>query len=87
MALAAFASGFSLRISDPLLPQIAADFDLHRRRASVIVTAYALPYGLTQAFAGLFGDRFGKCQAVAATCAMSGVLVLAVRACRSRCRS
>jgi predicted MFS family arabinose efflux permease len=76
MALAAFASGFSLRISDPLLPQIALEFSTTVGAASAIVTAYAIPYGITQAFAGLFGDRLGKCQAVAATCAVSCVLVL-----------
>ena len=76
MAVAAFASGFSLRVSDPLLPQIAADFGTSVGRASAIATAYAVPYGLAQAFAGLWGDRFGKCQAVAASCAISCVLVL-----------
>ncbi len=76
MAFAAFASGFSLRISDPLLPQIALDFAASVGAASAIVAAYAVPYGLTQAFAGLLGDRFGKCQAVAATCAFSCLLVL-----------
>jgi len=76
MALAAFASGFSLRISDPLLPQVALEFGTSVGAASTIVTAYAVPYGFTQAFAGLFGDRFGKCQAVAATCAISCALVL-----------
>ena len=76
MALAAFASGFSLRISDPLLPQIALEFSASVGAAAAIVTAYAIPYGFTQAFAGLFGDRYGKCQAVAATCALSCVLVL-----------
>jgi len=76
MAMAAFASGFSLRISDPLLPQVALEFGTSIGAASAIATAYAIPYGLTQAFAGLFGDRFGKCQAVAATCGLSCGLVL-----------
>ena len=52
LALAAFASGASLRISDPLLPQVAQDFGASLGEASSIVTAYAIPYGLTQAFAG-----------------------------------
>ena len=76
MALAAFASGFSLRVSDPLLPQVAIEFDASVGAAASIVTAYAIPYGITQAFAGLLGDRWGKCQAVAATCALSALLVL-----------
>jgi len=76
MSLTAFASGASLRVSDPLLPQVAADFHASLGAASSIVTAYAVPYGLTQAFAGLIGDRLGKCQAVALACALSGLLVL-----------
>jgi predicted MFS family arabinose efflux permease len=76
MALAAFASGASLRVSDPLLPQVAQDFGSTLGAASSIVTAYAVPYGFTQIFSGVIGDRFGKCQAVAATCALSFLLVL-----------
>jgi len=76
LALTAFCSGASLRISDPLLPQVAQDFGTGVGEASWIVTAYAIPYGLTQAFAGVIGDRLGKCQAVAAACAISCLLVL-----------
>ena len=76
MAFAAFASGFSLRISDPLLPQIAADFGTSIGATSAIVTAYAIPYGLTQAFSGLLGDRFGKCRWVVIACLGSAALVL-----------
>ncbi len=76
MSLTAFASGASLRVSDPLLPQVAADFHTSLGAASSIVTAYAVPYGLTQAFGGVIGDRLGKCQAVALACALSCVLVL-----------
>ena len=54
--------------------------------ASAIVTAYAVPYGLTQAFAGIFGDRFGKCQAVAATCGCPACWCCSAR-CRRHCRS
>jgi len=76
MSLTAFASGTSLRVSDPLLPQVAADFSTSLGAASSIVTAYAVPYGLTQAFAGVIGDRLGKCQAVALACGASCLLVL-----------
>ena len=76
MSLAAFGSGISLRVSDPLLPQVAGDFGVNVGAASAIVTAYAVPYGLTQIFSGVIGDRLGKCQAVAIACGLSGVLVL-----------
>lgn len=76
MSLAAFCSGASLRVSDPLLPQVAGDFGASVGAASAIVTAYAIPYGLTQIFSGVIGDRLGKCQAVALACGLSGVMVL-----------
>ena len=76
LAFSAFASGASLRMSDPLLPQVAQDFGTSVGETAAIVTAYAIPYGLTQAFSGLIGDRLGKCQAVAAACAVSCLLVL-----------
>lgn len=76
MALAAFASGASLRVTDPLLPQVALDFSSSVGAASTIVAAYAIPYGMTQAFAGVVADRLGKYQAVAAACAVSSLLVL-----------
>ncbi len=76
MSLAAFASGASLRISDPLLPQVAQGFGASLGLTASIVTAYAIPYGITQAFAGLVGDRLGRAQAVALTCALSCALVL-----------
>ncbi len=60
----------------PLLPQVALDFGTSVGAASAIVTAYAVPYGLTQAFAGVIGDRLGKCQAVALACTLSCFLVL-----------
>lgn len=83
LSLAAFASGASLRISDPLLPQVAQDFGASLGAAASIVTAYAIPYGATQAFAGVIGDRLGKCQAVATACALSCVLVLLCSTARS----
>jgi predicted MFS family arabinose efflux permease len=83
LSLAAFASGASLRISDPLLPQVAQDFGVSLGLASSIVTAYAIPYGTTQIFAGLVGDKLGKCQAVALTCAIACLLVLLCAAAQS----
>ena len=76
MSLAAFGSGLSMRVSDPLLPQVASDFGTSLGAASFIVTAYSVSYGFTQVFSGVIGDRLGKCQAVAVACGLSGVLVL-----------
>lgn len=57
---AAFASVATMRVTDPLLPQVARDFDVTAGEASVIVTAFSLAYGVCQLIYGVLGDRFGK---------------------------
>ena len=81
LAAAAFASGLSLRVTDPLLPRLASEFAVSLGRASDVVTFFAVAYGLSQLFFGPLGDRFGKvlviawacvaCTASAALCALA----------------
>ena len=59
-AVCAFASGFALRIIDPLIVPIAQRFAVAPGVAALLSTAYALPYALAQPFLGALGDRFGK---------------------------
>ena len=65
LSLAAFASAASLRATDPLLPQIAADFSVTTGTASATVTAFALSYGLLQVVCGPLGDRYGRYRTIA----------------------
>lgn len=60
LAFAAFASSINLRICDPLLPVIAADFSTTVGATSAIVAGFAVGYGLLQLLFGPVGDRFGK---------------------------
>jgi predicted MFS family arabinose efflux permease len=60
LALAAFAGALNIRISDPLLPQVAAGFSTTVGTAAIIVTAFTVGYGLFQLAFGPAGDRFGK---------------------------
>lgn len=60
LALAAFAGALNIRISDPLLAQVAAGFSTTVGRAAIIVTAFTVGYGLFQLAFGPVGDRFGK---------------------------
>ena len=59
-AVCAFASGFALRVIDPLVIPIAHHFAVAPAAAALLSTAYALPYALAQPFLGPLGDRFGK---------------------------
>ncbi|MFN3745829.1 MAG: MFS transporter [Hyphomicrobiaceae bacterium] len=70
LALAAFAGSINIRISDPLLAQVAAGFSTTVGTAAAIVTAYTIGYGLFQLPFGPVGDRFGKYR-------VAGVLSLA----------
>jgi len=60
LALAAFGSAASMRVSEPVLPQLAELFAVPPSRASVVFSAYALAYGLAQLLWGPIGDRLGK---------------------------
>lgn len=69
----AFASGFGLRIIDPLILPIAQQFELTPATAALLTSAYALPYAMAQPFLGPLGDRFGKVR-----CIQACVVVLAL---------
>lgn len=60
-----------VRVSDSLLPQIAADLAVTIGAASIVVTAYGLAHGTVQLFGGEIGDRFGKYYSVAALSAIA----------------
>lgn len=77
LSLAAFASGISLRVTDPLLPRFAAEFGVSLGQASNVITIFAVAYGISQLFFGPVGDRYGKYFVVAcasAACAMTALL-------------
>lgn len=60
LSTASFCSMAAMRVADPLLPAIAAEFATTPGNASVIGTAFAIAYGIFQVAYGPLGDRFGK---------------------------
>ena len=77
LAIAGFVSSANLRVCDPLLPQIAGDFGTTAGGAGVIVTAFALSYGVFQIAAGPLGDARGKLRMVVLGCLWAGATTLA----------
>ena len=63
-SVCAFASGFALRIIDPLVVPISAQFGVTPAAAAMLSTAYAIPYAAAQPFLGPLGDRFGKTRCI-----------------------
>jgi predicted MFS family arabinose efflux permease len=76
LALAGFASQAMVRVTDSLLPQIAADLGTTVGAAGMVVTVYALGHGSVQLIIGPAGDRFGKYRTIAVMCALAAILVL-----------
>jgi len=76
LAVAGFASQAQVRVTDSLLPQIAADFGTSVGAAALVVTAYVIAHGTTQLLIGPVGDRFGKYLTIAVMALASSILVM-----------
>jgi predicted MFS family arabinose efflux permease len=77
LSFAAFGSGISLRVTDPMLPQLAQEFAVTLGDASNVITVFSIAYGLSQLFFGPVGDRYGKYFVIAAAtmaCALTALL-------------
>ncbi|WP_207458922.1 MFS transporter [Azospirillum sp. SYSU D00513] len=60
LALGGFASAFSLRTTDPMLPILAQDLGVSLSEAALLSSAYTLPYAVMQLVLGPVGDAIGK---------------------------
>lgn len=65
LGMAAFMVQADARVIDPLLHVIAKEFGTSPPAAAVVISAYALPYGLFQLLYGPIGDRVGKIHVMA----------------------
>ena len=77
IAVAAFASMASMRICDPMLVDLAREFQATTGDASRVIAAFAVAYGVLQLFYGPLGDRLGKIRVVVAAtfaCALFSAL-------------
>src|SRR5665213_901497 len=82
LSLAAFASSASMRVTDALLPRLAAEFSLGIAASARVITGFAVAYGLMQMLFGPLGDRFGKLRVIALAGGVAAVASLACFAAR-----
>jgi predicted MFS family arabinose efflux permease len=73
LAAAGFTSMVSMRMCDAMLPALAEAFGAQSADAAVVVSAFALAYGLLQLAYGPLGDRFGKPRVIAVATLACGV--------------
>ncbi|MBN8919497.1 MAG: MFS transporter [Rhizobiales bacterium] len=64
IAFASFVSSMFIRMTDPLVPQIATEFAIEPRTAALLSTAFAVPLALMQPILGPVGDLVGKTRVI-----------------------
>ena len=57
---AGFISAADNRMASLLLPDISVDFGIPISQASIILTAYLVPYGVLQPFYGFYSNQYGR---------------------------
>ncbi len=77
LSMASFCAMAVLRVSEPILPEVAQEFGTTVGAASIMATAFALAYGVCQIFSGPFGDRYGKFLIITISLAAATVMVTA----------
>ena len=75
LSLVAFAAQAMVRVTDSLLPQIAADLSVSVGATSIVVTAYLFAHGSVQLVIGPIADRFGKYRCITIAAAVAAVMV------------
>lgn len=77
LALASANGGISMRVIEPMLPRLAADFSVSISGAASVITAYALGATVGTLAYGPLGDRFGKLRVATLSLFGAGVASLA----------
>jgi YNFM family putative membrane transporter len=72
----AFASGFGIRIVDPMVPLLSLEFGVSLGATSLLVTAFAVSYALGQPVLGPLGDSIGKTRLILLCGAIVSLLLL-----------
>jgi len=64
LGVCCFVAGISMRIIDPLVPNIAHDLSASPDAVALLATAFTLPYALCQPLIGGLGDSLGDRKSV-----------------------
>ncbi|MGF1651053.1 MAG: MFS transporter [Hyphomicrobiaceae bacterium] len=66
LSIACFAGAISIRLIDPIIPDIARAFMVEPAVAALLVSAFTFPYALGQPILGPLGDSIGKVRVIKA---------------------
>lgn len=73
-----FASTFTMRLLDPLVPTLAAEFGRSIAQVAAIATGFSFAYAIGQPFLGPIADSLGKLRTIATCLGALALLSLAV---------
>lgn len=76
LALACFAGALSLRVVDPVVPEIARDLHTTAATAALLASAFTFPYALGQPVLGPLADALGKARIIKTCLAVLTVTLL-----------
>ncbi len=76
LSMNAFIVSAVLRVVDTLIPSISADFRVSAGEISIIVTGFAIGFGMSTLVHGGLADRFGKLRIIAAGAMLGGVFTM-----------
>lgn len=64
LALGCFTGALSIRVTDPVVPEIARDLETTAATVSLLASAFAFPYALGQPILGPLADALGKARII-----------------------
>ena len=76
LGLAAFGSGMSMRVADPMLVRLSSEFSVTVGTVSAVITVFSVAYGIAQLLFGPLGDRYGKYFVIAFGCLFCSLTTL-----------
>jgi predicted MFS family arabinose efflux permease len=77
LGIGAASSTLASRLLDPLVGEIAAEFEADAGRVALLATAFSLPYALVQPVLGPLGDALGKRRVIRACCILLAITLAA----------
>lgn len=77
LGICGFASTFTMRLMDPIVPDLAREFQRSVPDVALFTSAFALAYALSQPVLGPVGDAFGKVKMIRIAAAVLGLMLIA----------
>ncbi len=76
LATCCFIGSLSLRLIDPVVPEVARDLSTSPEAVALLSTAFLVTYALTQPFVGAVADAFGKVRVIKICSAALAVMLV-----------